>query len=82
MIIPSLLILKSLEGDDKDICSFFNPDMFDKSTNQGQQLIELKKRYEQGRIKMCSSFDYYNLIEKCLLEVPLNEKEKKQEVEF
>lgn len=28
-IIPSLLILKWLEGDDKDICSFFNPDMFD-----------------------------------------------------
>jgi hypothetical protein len=21
-----------LEGDDKDICSFFNPDMFDKNT--------------------------------------------------
>jgi len=35
VIIPSLLILKSLEGDDKDICSFFNPDMFDKKTNQG-----------------------------------------------
>ena len=30
--IPSLLILKSLEGDDKEICSFFNPDMFDKNT--------------------------------------------------
>jgi hypothetical protein len=72
MIIPSLLILKSLEGDDKDICSFFNPDMFDKSTHQGQQLVDLKKKYEQGRIKMGSSFDYYNLIEKCLLEVALN----------
>jgi hypothetical protein len=33
MIIPALLILKSLEGDDKDICSFFNPDMFDKKTS-------------------------------------------------
>ena len=75
VIIPSLLILKSLEGDDKDICSFFNPDMFDKSTKQGQQLVDLKKLYEQGRIKMGSSFDYYNLIEKCLLEVPLNKKE-------
>ena len=32
-IIPSLLILKSLEGDDKDICSFFNPDMFDKTSS-------------------------------------------------
>lgn len=36
LIIPSLLILKSLEGDDKDICSFFNPEMFNKDTMQGQ----------------------------------------------
>lgn len=31
---------------------------------------------------MGSSFDYYNLIEKCLLEVPLNEKEKTQEKDY
>lgn len=33
-------------------------------------------------MKMGSSFDYYNLIEKCLLEVPLSDKEKQQETEF
>ena len=81
-IIPSLLILKSLEGDDKDICSFFNPDMFDKDTSQGSQLVSLKKNYETGRTQMGSSFDYYNLIEKCLLEVPLNDSEKMQEKQF
>ena len=79
MIIPCLLILKSLEGDDKDICSFFNPEMFEKETAQGKQLQALKRNYENGRIKMGSSFDYYNLIEKCLLEVQLNEKERTQE---
>ena len=31
---------------------------------------------------MGSSFDYYNLIEKCLLDVKLSEKESKQEIEF
>lgn len=31
-IIPALLILKSLEGDDKEITQFFNPEMFDKNT--------------------------------------------------
>lgn len=31
---------------------------------------------------MGSSFDYYNLIEKCLLEVKLSENEKKQENEY
>jgi hypothetical protein len=34
-IIPSLLILKSLENDDKEICNFFYPDMFDKETKSG-----------------------------------------------
>ena len=76
------MILKSLEGDDKDICSFFNPDMFDKKSLQGQQLQMLKQNYEEGRKKMGSSFDYYNLIEKCLLEVPLNSEERKQEDEY
>ena len=41
-IIPSLLILKSLENDDKEICSFFYPDMFNERTKQGQQLKNLK----------------------------------------
>ena len=31
---------------------------------------------------MGSSFDYYNLIEKCLLEVKLSDIEKKQEAEY
>ena len=42
----------------------------------------LKQNYEEGRKKMGSSFDYYNLIEKCLLEVPLNTEERKQEDEY
>ena len=78
-IIPSLLILKSLEGDDKDICSFFNPDMFDGQTEQGRKYQLLRRNYEAGRKLMRSSFDYYNLIERCILEVPLTELQKQQE---
>jgi hypothetical protein len=33
-------------------------------------------------MKMGSSFDYYNLIEKCLLEVQLSDKEKEQEKSY
>jgi|TARA_B110000285_G_C14984651_1_gene543183 hypothetical protein len=44
--------------------------------------VKLKENYEEGRQKMGSSFDYYNLIEKCLLEVSLSEKEKKDNVEY
>jgi len=70
-IIPSLLILKSLENDDKEICNFFYPDMFDASTKQGQQLRSLKQEYERGRIQMGNDYDFYNLVEKCLLEIEL-----------
>jgi len=44
--------------------------------------VNLKKNYEEGRSKMGSSFEYYNLIEKCLLEVTLSDTEKNQEKEF
>jgi len=56
--------------------------MFDKKTSQGQQLVALRKNYEEGREKMDSAFDYYNLIEKCILEVPLSDNEKKMEGEY
>lgn len=38
VIIPSLLILKSIENDDKDICSFFYPDIKDKTSEKGRIL--------------------------------------------
>lgn len=50
--------------------------MFDKTSSQAGQLQKLRVNYELGRKKMGSNFDYYNLIEKCLLEVPLSESEK------
>jgi len=48
-IIPQLLILKSLENDDKEICSFFYPDMYDTNTEKGKVVEELKKIYEKNR---------------------------------
>lgn len=71
-IIPSLLILKSLENDDKEICNFFYPDMFDENNKQGQQLKSLKLDYDRGRNKMKSDYLFYNLVEKCLLEIELS----------
>ena len=73
--------MKSLENDDKDICSFFYPDMFDKNTEQGKQVEDLKRIYEQGRKKM-GAYDFYNLLEKCLIEVELTEQDKKQMVDL
>ena len=41
--IPALLILKSLENDDKEICSFFYPEMGEAATETGRLVAELKQ---------------------------------------
>lgn len=80
-IIPQLLILKSLENDDKEICSFFYPDMYDPTTEKGAVVQELKKMYENHR-KNVGRYEFYNLLEKCLIEVELNSNDKKKMIEL
>lgn len=76
LVIPSLLILKSLENDDKDICASFHPDMADLTTDSGKSMGNLKKIYEKGR-KKYGIYDFYNLMEKLLIEVDVTDEEKK-----
>jgi len=76
IVIPSLLILKSLENDDKDICSFFYPEMADPNSDSGKQMTALRVVYENGR-KKYGMYDFYNLMEKLLIEVEISEEEKK-----
>ncbi len=72
--IPALLILKSLENDDKEICSFFYPEM-------GMLVAELKRQYSTLRRRL-GSYELYNLMEKCLIEVRLEAEEKKVAAEI
>lgn len=74
--IPALLILKSLENDDKEICSFFYPDMYEAKTETGMQVAELKRVYGDLRKKL-GSYELYNLMEKCLIEIKLDAQEDK-----
>ena len=76
LVIPSLLILKSLENDDKDICASFHPDMADLTTDSGKSMGNLKKIYEKGR-KKYGIYDFYNLMEKLLIEVDVTDEEKR-----
>jgi len=76
LVIPSLLILKSLENDDKDICASFHPDMADLTTDSGRSMGNLKKIYEKGR-KKYGIYDFYNLMEKLLIEVDVTDEEKR-----
>lgn len=76
LVIPSLLILKSLENDDKDICASFHPDMADLTTDSGKSMGNLKAIYEKGR-KKYGIYDFYNLMEKLLIEVDVTDEEKR-----
>ncbi len=81
VIIPSLLILKSIENDDKEICSFFYPEIIDKNSEKGKIMLQLKVNYETCRKKL-GGYEFYNLVEKCLIEVALNETENKKSLEL
>lgn len=56
--------------------------MFDKSTRQGQQLFSLKQEYDNGRYRMGNDYDFYNLVEKCLLEIELRSVDEKWVVDL
>lgn len=68
-------MLKSLEKDDKEICNFFYPDMYDKSKEKGSITVEMIELYAQCQKKV-GSYEFYNIIEKCLIGVELNGSEK------
>ena len=50
--------------------------MSDANTDSGKQMINLKSVYEKGR-KKYGMYDFYNLMEKLLIEVEISEEEKK-----
>lgn len=43
--IPALMVLKSIENDDKGISSFFCPSMTDPSSDNGRQVTTLRMTY-------------------------------------
>lgn len=74
MSIPCLLVLKSLEEDDKGICKKFMPDMYSEESQTGCKYGALKKLFFRNKI---NEYERYNLVEKMILEVELSESDKK-----
>ena len=73
--IPSLLVLKCIENDDKEICSVFWPDMEDLTTSKGKEVAELRKVYSDMRVKI-GAYELYNLLEKVIIEIELQPEDK------
>ena len=51
--------------------------MHDPSSEKGKVVVEMKKMYADCQKKL-GSYEFYNLIEKCLIEVELNEQDKQR----
>lgn len=49
--------------------------MYNPNTEKGKIVLELKKTYEKGQQKL-GSYEFYNLLEKCLIEVELDAEDK------
>ncbi len=65
--IPSVVILKSIEKDDKGICMEFNPNMFNKEDESGKLFKELKQLYFLIAKDYDDSYSLYNMLEKSIL---------------
>ena len=62
--LPNILIIKSLEGEDKGICREFNPPMFNDNEDSGKIYKNLKKFREILYKNVQDKYKAYNLLEK------------------
>ena len=62
--LPSILVIKSLENEDKGICKEFNPAMFSDYEESGKIYKNLKKFREKLYTNVNDSYKAYNLLEK------------------
>ena len=75
LMIPSLLILKFLDNDDRGVCVYFFPQVTrnkEKAFEIAGELGEEFRRWKEGNEK---GYMYYNVIEKVLLGMGLDEEE-------
>ena len=76
--IPALLILHSLESDSHDLCANFYPLLLTVGNAIYIKYENLKKTYKTGAMLCDSHFEFYNIIEKIILDIALTESELKK----
>lgn len=74
--IPSLMLLKNLDNDDKNICLYFLPQLFNEKDELSRTYRRLCEDFAEWRLAHAKNYEYFNAIEKKIIGVPLNEKEK------
>ena len=74
--IPSLMLLKNLDNDDKNICLYFLPRLFNEKEEMNKTYIKLQKEFQNWKKSHMKNYEYFNVIEKKIIGINLNEKEK------
>jgi len=65
--LPSILIIKSFENEDKGICKDFNPNMYNENEESGILYSYLKNFKDNLYYTVKDSYKAYNLLEKLVL---------------
>ncbi len=67
VLMPCLVVLSSLDGDDKGICEHYYPSIHEAGTGQ-QQYVEIKERYESIKRRCKDGYELYNIVEQAVLD--------------
>ena len=74
--IPSLMLLKNLDNDDKNICLYFLPQLFDEKQDINKLHMKLQKEFQIWKKAHLKNYEYFNIIEKKIIGIQMTEKEK------
>ena len=75
--IPCLAVLSSLDGDDKGICEHYYPNILTQGSEQ-DEYNSLKEFYKSTKSKCKDNYEFYNIVEKTVLEKDVDEKHAKK----
>ena len=78
LIIPCILTLKSLDKDDKNLCKYFLPNLHQIDTKTFRLYFELQKQFQEWKRHALEHYSYYNVIEKMIVGVELNEGQREK----
>ena len=78
LIIPCIMMLKSLDKDDKNLCNFFLPSLNQIDTKTFRVYFELEKQFEEWKVETMEHYGYHNILEKMIVGIELSEKEKEK----
>ena len=70
------MVLKNLENEDKNICAYFLPVMNEVGSKQYVLFQQLRAEFTEWRNINTNFYYYYNIVEKMLLGVQMEECEK------